>query len=251
MELELNNIYNMDCLEGMRQLKDNSIDVIITDPPYAVSFSKGFDDSKAHVKPLIPLWLKEMYRVLKPGCHCYIYIPTKEAALWLNQIDQVFEINNILSTRTYTTQNYTKNNFQFNSQLIAFCSKGIGKELNKVDFIKTSPSWFKDKRNKKPKEYTYSYPAFITECFSNTKGNGKVDRHPCEKNDELIEFFIKLSTHEGETVLEPFIGGGSTIVAAINSKRKYIGFELSEDYFKTAEKRIEELKKSQEEMKGA
>ena len=52
--MEFNNIYNMDCLEGMRQMDDNSVDLIITDPPYAVEFSKGFDDSFETVSKLLP-----------------------------------------------------------------------------------------------------------------------------------------------------------------------------------------------------
>lgn len=247
LQIEHNHIYNIDCLEGMQAMPDNSVDLIVTDPPYGVGFSKGFNDSKEHVESLCSTWLKEMYRLLKPGCHCYIFIPTKEAPLWLSEMAQVFELNNILSTRTYTSSTYLKNNFQFNSQLVAYCSKGAAKAFNKVDFIKTSEAWFKDKRNKNPKEYTYSYPAFFQQCFANTKANAQTkDRHPCEKNPELIEFFIKISTDEDGVVLEPFCGGGSTVLAAINAGRKYIGFELSTEYFEMAQKRVEALTKVEE-----
>ena len=240
MNIEFNKIYNTDCLEGMKLLQDETIDCIVTDPPYGVGFSKGFDDSKEHVESLCRVWLQEMYRLLKPGCHCYVFIPTKEAPLWLTELSNIFELNNILSTRTYTSSTYLKNNFQFNSQLVAYCSKGTAKAFNKVDFIKTSEVWLKDKRNKNPKEYTYSYPAFFQQCFANTKANAQTkDRHPCEKNPELIEFFIKISTNENDVVLEPFVGGGSTVIAAINAGRQYIGFELNEDYFNVANARIE------------
>ena len=59
----------------------------------------------------------------------------------------------------------------------------------------------------------------------------------------MIEFFIKISTDENDIVLEPFVGGGSTILAAVNSNRQYLGFELSEDYYNTATKNIKERKK--------
>ena len=225
-------VYNMDCLEGMKKLSDNSIDLIITDPPYGVEFSKGFNDSKETVSNNIDLWLKEMYRVLKPTCHCYIYIPTKEAAMWLTNIEKNFDIYNILSTRTYTKNTYIKNNFQFNSQLIVYCSKGVAKKFNDVDFIRTSESWLKDKRNKNPKEFIYLYPAFITECYS-SKWCGKNTgyRHPCAKSVKLIEFFIKLSSNEGDIVLDPFAGGGSVVVAAENTNRNYIAYELNKEYY--------------------
>ena len=233
----------MDCLEGMRMLPDNSVDVIVTDVPYGVNYSKGFNDSKEHVSSCMDDWLKEMYRVLKPGCHCYVFIPTKEAPMWLSSIAKIFQLNNILATRTYTSSTYLKNNFSFNNQPVVYCSKGKAKAFNQVDFFETSEAWFNDKRNKNPKKYTYAYPAFIQNVFGNTKANAQTkDRHPCEKNHELIEFFIKISTNENEVVLEPFVGGGSTIVGAINAGRQYIGFELSEEYFEMADKRIKKLK---------
>lgn len=228
-----------DCLLIMKDMENNSIDCIITDPPYGVDFNNGFDDSKEHVNECMELWLSEMARVLKDGCHIYLYIPTKGACDWLPAINKYFTINNILSGRTYTSTVYLKNNFQFNNQLIVYASKGTAKKFNEVDFIKTSASWFKDKRNKNPKEYTYSYPAFIwqdeTKIFANTKATSKSkDRHPCEKNPELIEFFIKLSTNEEDVVLDPFMGGGSTGVACQHSNRNFIGIELNQNYFDLA-----------------
>lgn len=244
-------LLNGDCLELMKDMPNSSINCIITDPPYGVDFlnNQAFNDNKDFVSNMRDKWLSEMNRVLKENSHCYIYIPTKGAGDWLVAIEKYFTINNILSGRTYTSTTYLKNNFQFNNQLIVYCSKGKAKNFNEVDFIKTSASWFKDKRNKNPKEYTYSYPAFIwqdeTKIFANTKATSKNKdtRHPCEKNTELIEFFIKLSTNEGETVLDLFMGGGSTGVAAVNTNRDFIGIELNKEYFEMAKERITEREK--------
>ena len=241
--MEFNNIYNMDCLEGMRQMDDNSVDLIITDPPYAVEFSKGFDDSVETVSKLLPEWVGEMYRVLKEGCHCYVFIPVKQAGLFITEFQKKFKLMNILATRTYTSSVYLKNNFSFNNQLILYLSKGKAKRLNKVDFIPTSESWFKDKRNKNPHPYTYQYPAFFPEkMFSNqktTSANSKnTGRHPCEKSVSFEEILIKLSSNENDVVLDPFMGGGTTAVAAKNVNRQYIGFELNSEYYDYAIKRL-------------
>ena len=241
--MEFNNIYNMDCLEGMRQMDDNSVDLIITDPPYAVEFSKGFDDSFETVSKLLPEWVGEMYRVLKEGCHCYVFIPVKQAGLFITEFQKKFKLMNILATRTYTSSVYLKNNFSFNNQLILYLSKGKAKRLNKVDFIPTSESWFKDKRNKNPHPYTYQYPAFFPEkMFSNqktTSANSKnTGRHPCEKSVSFEEILIKLSSNENDVVLDPFMGGGTTAVAAKNVNRQYIGFELNSEYYDYAIKRL-------------
>lgn len=237
-------IRNGDCLDIMGGLEDNSIDLIVTDPPYGVGFSKGFDDSKEHVENNIDAWLSEMLRVLKEGSHCYIFIPVKEVDLWVSGVKEVgFEFMNLLATKTYTQNLYLNNNFSFNNQLVIYCSKGKAKRLNRVDFIPTSESWFKDKRNNNPKPYTYQYPAFLN-YFSNekttSKRNNETGRHPCAKNAEFIEFLIKLSSDEGEIVLDCFIGGGSTGVAAVNTNRDFLGIEKDEGYYKTAKLRIEE-----------
>lgn len=236
-----------DCLEVMRDIPDGSIDAVITDPPYGVDFQKNnlFNDSKEYVSEIREKWLSEMARVLKDGHHLYLFIPTKGAGQWLVAVEKYFTIYNILSGRTYTSSVYLKNNFQFNNQLIIYAAKGTAKRLNAVDFIKTSKSWFNDKRNKNPKEFTYNYPAFLwqdeTKIFANTKTTAaSKERHPCEKNPTLIEFFVRLSTDEEETVLDPFMGSGSTGVAAKNLNRNFIGIELDEEYFEIAKKRIEE-----------
>lgn len=235
-------IFNEDCKIGFKRLEDNSIDLIITDPPYGVGFSKGFDDSKDYVVNNITEWINNMYRVLKDNCHCYIFIPTKESGIWITEATKKFEIKNILSTKTYTTGTYLKNNFSFNNQLILYCSKGKAKNFNQVDFIKTSESWLKDKRNKNPKEYTYNYPSFL-EMYSNEKGTRKSKdkgRHPCAKNSEFISNLIKISTNETETVLDCFMGCGSTGIACKKTNRKFIGFELNKEYFDIANKILKE-----------
>ena len=124
-------------------------------------------------------------------------------------------------------------------------SKGKAKSLNAVDFIPTSESWLKDKRNKNPKPYTYSYPAFL-QYFSNektTSKSSKEGRHPCAKNIDFLEFLIKLSSKEGERVLDPFLGGGSTGIASVRAGRDFIGSELNEEYYKLAKVKLDrELK---------
>lgn len=224
-----------DCKDLFSKVKDNSVDLIVTDPPYGVEFSKGFDDSLKYVKENVGFWLREMYRVLKPNCHCYIFIPTKEAGLWISLIQDIFTFNNILSTRAYTGSVYHKNNFQFNNQLVIYCSKGVAKDFNDYDFFKTSFDWLNDKRNKNPKPYTYSYPSFISDCFANikvTKENMQ-DKHPCAKNPELLKLFIGISTSRNDIVFDPFMGGGSCGVAAVEMNRQFIGFEKNPNYFES------------------
>lgn len=230
-----------DCNDLFEWIEDDSVDLIITDPPYGVEFSQGFDDSLGYVQEHIRLWLEQMYRVLKENHHAYIFIPNKQAGLWLSQIQEVFTFNNILTVRNYTTSQYNKNNFQYNNQLIVYCSKGIPKDLNPYDFFKTSESWLNDSRNKNPNPYTYSYPAFIDNCFANIKKtrNKQGNEHPCAKNLDLLRLLVNLSSNPGDVVFDPFMGGGSTGLTALDELRGFVGFEKNTDYFNTLKEKFE------------
>lgn len=231
-------LFNGDCEDLFGKIEDNSVDLIITDPPYGVEYSKGFDDSLEYVKNNVSFWLEQMYRVLKDGCHCYIFIPTKEIGLWLYEIEKVFNLNNVLSVRSHSSAVYCNNNFQFNCQLVAYCSKGKAKKFNEYDYFYTSQDWLNDKRNKNPKLYTYSYPAFISNVFANTNNDPLDDKlslytfkHPCAKNVELLNLFVGISSNKGDVVFDPFAGGGSSGVAATEMGRSFIGFEKNAEYF--------------------
>ena len=78
-------------------------------------------------------------------------------------------------------------------------------------------------------------------CFSNPSNKGNL--HPTQKPIDLLEYLVKTYTNEGETVLDNCMGSGSTAVACINTNRNFIGFEISEEYCKIANERIDCLQK--------
>ena len=111
--------------------------------------------------------------------------------------------------------------------------------MNKVDFIKTSDSWLNDKRNNKKQEFTYSYPNFWDFTFANEKASTKKLLHPNQKNVKLLEILIQLSTQKGDTVLDPFVGSGTTALASIQTNRNFLACERDEGYVKIANDRLE------------
>ena len=85
---------------------------------------------------------------------------------------------------------------------------------------------------------TYERPLIKTKVTPKSeKINGG---HPTQKNIETMEWIIKRLTNEHDLVLDPFMGSGTTAIACLNTNRNYIGFELEEEYFQTASKRIQE-----------
>ena len=106
-----------------------------------------------------------------------------------------------------------------NCEFVIFCRKGKAKYINNIGDSKTVHE------------------------FNNISGK-KV--HPTEKPIELMKFYIENSSEENDTVLDPFMGSGSTGVACVNTFRNFIGFEIDENYFNIATKRIEEAQELNE-----
>lgn len=235
-------LYNGDCLEVMGALNPNSINTIITDPPYGVGFKNNFyDDSVDYVMENIPKWFEQWYRLLKDDSYLFLFVGVKTLHHWIQcGIDKGFTYKNIVATRSFNSGAVIpKNNFGFQFQPVIIFSKGKGKNFNQVDFVPTSVEWFNDKRNKNPKPYTYQYPNWIkTDWAFATEKRASKNLHPNEKNVKLLKFFIELTTNKGDVVLEPFMGSGSCGVASKELGRDFIGVEIDENCFKIAEERI-------------
>ena len=213
-------------------------DLIITDPPYGVDFKNSFyDDSKDSVFSNIDKWLEIMFNTLKDGGHCYIFVPTLEIDKWIISSKEAgFNFKNILTTRQ-KTNNPSKNNFKIDNQMILFLTKGKGNAFNEIDYQLTSEAWYKDKRNKNPKKYSYQYSSIFS-FFSVNINSKKI--HPNEKSVSFLELLIELSSKEGDIVYDPFLGSGATAYAATNLNRFILGSEQDKRYFEYIVSNLEE-----------
>ena len=237
-------LYNGDCLDIMyKSIKDGiKVDAIVTDPPYGVNFKGGnFNDNENYVFDNAKKWLDKMFCLLNTNSYLVLFVGVKHIHKWIAYAEEVgFNYKNIVATMSFNNgAKKANNNFGSQFQPILIFSKGNGKDFNKVNFIPTSETWYKDKRNKNPKKYTYEYPNWIkTEwCFATEKRSTK-NFHPNEKNVRLLSFFIKLLTENNDLILYPFMGSGTTGIACKNTKRDFIGVELDKNYFNIAEQRI-------------
>lgn len=222
MLLEINRIYNMDCMEGMKLIPDNSIDLVVTDPPYKTTSrgssggTGGILKDKLNMKGMVfehnsikfSEWLPEVYRVLKERGHAYIMTNNK------NLKDMLIEIENanfkIFKTLIWAKNSPITNMYYMDShEYIIFCRKGKAKRINNCG----------------------------TKSVLNID-NVKNKQHPTEKPIDLMKIFIENSSQENEIVLDPFMGVGSTAMACINTNRNYIGFELDKKYYEIAKNRI-------------
>ena len=232
--MEVDYIKRGDCLELMKELPNESVDLILTDPPYK-TITGGDSNGATSVRPKgilsgnrklfnhqndlkISDWMPLCYSKLKTGCHAYFFTNALNLNEMLNEAIKVgFKLHNIL---VWEKNNCTPSQYYMkNCEYILFMRKGKAKWINDIGGSKTVHN------------------------FNNIIGN---KQHPTEKPVELLEFYIKNSTSENDLVLDPFAGSCSTCVAAINTNRHYIGYELDEKYFEVAQKRIEEAKTRKE-----
>ena len=227
--MELNQIHNKDVLELMKTMSDESIDLIVTDPPYKVTARGNAGNSGGMMQDKLSMqgkifkhndikpseYIPEFYRLLKDGSHCYIMTNHVNLHEMLNVAKEsgfhfikslVWNKGNKIMGQYYMSQ------FEY----ILFFRKGRGKKINKcgtADILEIP--------NKK------------------TKGEDGKNIHDTEKPVELMKVLIENSSNIDEVVFETFMGVGSTIMACIELDRKYIGCEIDEKYYNITKNRIE------------
>jgi site-specific DNA-methyltransferase (adenine-specific) len=226
--MELNRVYNMDCIEGMRSLPDESIDLVIADPPYGINFrsnhrknselktTKGIRNDGSDNTDFLAEVVYEINRVLKPNSHVYWFTRWDRIALQHPLIERYFKLKNALV--------WVKNNWSMGDltgayagqyESILFAQKGR-RALNTVDGKRRHPDILQ---------------------FDRVPPNNL--RHSHEKPEDLIEFLIRKSSDEGEVVLDPFCGSGTIAVCAKRLNRKFITFEIDPEFVAVANERLE------------
>ena len=233
-------LFHGDCLEVMKTLPDQSVDLILTDPPYGTTQCKW--DS---IIPFEPMW-NELKRIIKNnGCIALFGSEPFSSALRMSNIKQFkydWVWNKVrpvgVHVCKYRPMSKNENISIFGKGKITFYPQMIdrkklrkgSKEYGRTNIIGGKLG------NKKIKIYTKKYPTTILE-FSNASNKGRI--HPTQKPVALLEYLIKTYTNENDIVLDFTMGSGSTGVAAKNLNREFIGIELDQEYYKLSKNRIE------------
>ena len=246
--MELNTIYNEDCLEGMKKIPDKSVDMILCDLPYGTTACKW--DA---IIPFEPLW-EQYERVIKDNGAIVLTASQPFTTKLINSNIGNFKYSWVWKKSRAT--NYVqarKRPMKYHEDIVVFAKnqhtynpqmrKGFKpyKKEQKENYDKDK-AVFKDTRAAGSVSMSSGerFPSTVIEF--NNPNNKSI--HPTQKPVALFEYLIKTYTNEGETVLDNCMGSGTTAIAAINSGRNFIGFELDEDYHKASLDRIEEHKKS-------
>ena len=211
-----NIIYNENCMDTMSNMEDESIDLVVADPPYGMNFrsnhrAKRYDDIFWDDNlDWLDDWSLQTNKILKENSHMYVFCSFHNIDIFKQTLQRDFTIKNILIwEKNNTSMGDLKGDYAPKYEMILFATKGRrllngGRDPNIFTFART--------------------------------GN---KLHPTQKPVELISYLIGKSSKEDEVVYDPFMGSGTTAEAAVNSNRKYIGSEIDEVYYEISLTRVD------------
>lgn len=243
-------LFNEDAIKCLRSLKDNSVDVIFTDPPYmttANEWDKNFD---------IANFFEEAWRVLKEHGCVLLWAQAPFSYKVVAEEMKTFRYEWIIEKTAATGHlNAKKMPMKAHENVLVFYKKLPTYNPQMTHGHERKVSTAAHKRNSKA---TTNYGSYALTSYDSTDryprdvitfkwDKQKSALHPTQKPIAACEYFIKTYTNPGDIVVDPYMGSGSIGVAALNLNRKYIGCELSGDYFKIANERLNSILLSKKE----
>lgn len=263
MSLPLNTVYHIDCVKGMKQLPPQSVDLVFADPPFNIGYDYDeYKDSQSTEEYLkwSKKWIQAVHRVLKPN-----------GSFWLAIGDDYAAELKVLATGKvgFTMRSWVIWYYTFG----VHCSKKFTRSHTHLFHFVKNPLLFTfndetirvpsarqlvygDKRaNPKgriPDDTWILRPQDIPESFSSEETvwffprvcgtfKERTGWHSCQMPEQLLARIINVSSNPGEVVLDPFLGSGSTVCVAKKLNRAYLGFEISESYLESVNKRLSEI----------
>ena len=240
-----NNIFNEDCLVGMQRIEDQSVDMILCDLPYGTT--KCTWDS---IIPLDSLW-EQYTRIIKPNGAIVLTASQPFTSILISSNLKLFRYSWVWEkSKASGYLNAKKMPLKAHEDICVFYKKSPvynpqmrkGEPYYKGRALRTTDVYGKQKatlvENKTGDRYPRSVIYFKT---AESEGKGKAI-HPTQKPIALFEYLIKTYSNKGAVVLDNCMGSGSTAIACLLTDRKYIGFELNQNYYDISLKRIDEFK---------
>lgn len=240
--MEFNKIYNMDCIEGMRRIENETIDMILSDLPYGVTSCTWdkklpFDD-----------WWAECNRIIKPNGSIVLSASQPFTTDLINSNRKYFRYCLVwIKNKSTCFLNAKKMPLRIHEDICIFSKEKITYNPQIEDgFMRRA---FKE--NKSESKIARIYTKIVRTGYDSTKRypisvlffEKEVNViHPTQKPVALFEYLIRTYSNEKDLVLDCCIGSGTTAIACINSNRRYIGFETDKDFYTKA---VERIKKHQ------
>jgi len=246
-ELEINKIYNADCIKGMKNISNDAVDLVITDPPFAIDFKakrsnynrtasrviEGYTEiAKEDYSAFTSNWMKEASRILKDSGSMYIF------SGWNNLKDILIAIDEIgLKTINHLIWKYqfgvvTKRKFVTSHYHCLY----VAKDDRKRKFFPFT-RYPKEEKDEKGSSLHYKDKEDVW-VINREYWNGD-QKTPTKLPAEIIEKILMYSSEKGDLILDPFLGSGQVAVVSKTLDRNYLGFEIVKEYYEFAKKRLD------------
>lgn len=237
--LEINKIYNEDCLEGMKKLPDDSVDCVICDLPYYKVVDAEFDnqwkteeDYLSFIKDIII----QYKRVVKQNGNIFLFTSRQLNRKICNILDEFFIEKRIIIWARKRGFNSTRGKaLSSGYEPICYYCNGENGTFNNL----------KVKVDSKRPEYNTGFlkdginlSDVWTDISALPHNSKEKTEHPTQKPEKLIERIILLGTNENDIILDSCMGSGTTAICAMNTNRQFIGFEASTEYYNICQERI-------------
>jgi len=234
-----------DCLKVMKQIPDNSVDMTFADPPYNLGKEyERYEDSKDMREYLswCRKWLHEMVRITKPTGSVFVMNIPKWLVYFANYLNEVA---------------YFKAWIAWDAMGAPKGKKLLPNHYGILWYVKSSKHKFYDIRSPHPrcrvcnelladyggkKDQAHPYGPLVSDVWTDIhriRHKIRRDEHPCQLPVPLVERLILMCTDEGDIVLDPFVGTGTTCVAAKRLGRRYVGIDIDPKYVEIARKNVE------------
>lgn len=247
-------IYHMDCMELMAHIPDGFVSLILTDPPYGISYQNHFTRKKHQILEGdtgidYERFAWESYRILEDNAHAYFFTRFDCYPYHYDCLKQAgFQIKNCLVIEKGNVGGIgdLQGSFANNAEWLIFCQKGR-RLFNRTTLLPNRYGGLPHAGRKPYQEYKMRFPAcWFGEEYPKATYNSSWLRkhqifHPTVKNVEFLSWLIQISSLQGELVFDGFMGTGSTALAAVRSGRSYLGAEIDGGYYALAQKRIKEV----------
>ena len=246
-KIEINNIYNTNCIDGMTFIPKNKIDLVITDPPFAINFQArkanynrlssrvmtGYNEIKAKdYYDFTFSWMSQVFRILKDSGSMYVF------SGWNNLKDILMALDDV----GFTTVNHIIWKYQFGvvtkKKFVTshYHCLYVCKDDKKRKFFPYA-RFEKDSKSEEGRSLHYKDKEDVWD-IKREYWTGD-EKTPTKLPAELIKKLLEYSSEKKDVVLDPFLGSGQVAVLSKSMNRQFLGFEIVPEYYKFAKKRLD------------